>query len=184
MNLADDLADDLAALRKMTLAQLRQRYAEVFGEATRAANKTWLIRRLAWRLQSLALGDLSQRARERVRQLANDADLRLSPPKSPGAQPICPDRAEPAAVASAVAAAAAAAVPPDPRLPPPGTVLTRLYKGQQLEVTVLASGFAFQGHAFASLSALAKAITGSHCNGYHFFRLTKTPTASTTEARA
>jgi hypothetical protein len=172
-----NLADGLAALPQLTMAQLRQRYAEVFGEASRATNKTWLIRRLAWRLQSLALGDLSQRARARARQLANDADLRLSPPKKSMAQTSAPVGEELAAVASAVAAA-----PRDPRLPPPGTVLTRIYKGQQLNVTVLASGFAFQGQNFASLSALAKAITGSHCNGYHFFRLTKVPAACTKEA--
>jgi hypothetical protein len=171
-----NLDDDLAALPTLTMAQLRQRYAELFGEASHATNKTWLIRRLAWRLQALALGDLSQRARDRAAQLANDADLRLSPPKSPFAQPSAPVRQQPAALASGVAA-----LPPDPRLPPPGTVLTRVYKGQQLEVTVLASGFAFQGKVFLSLSALAKAITGSHCNGYHFFRLTKFP-ATNTEA--
>src|SRR5262245_16430615 len=167
-----NLADDLAALPQLTMAQLRQRYAELFGEASRATNKTWLMRRLAWRLQSLALGDLSQRARDRAAQLANDADLRLSTPKSSVAHPRVPVRAELAAVTSAVAAVAA--MPQDPRLPPPGTVLSRLYKGQQLNVTVLASGFAFQGQVFASLSALAKAITGSHCNGFHFFRLTNT----------
>jgi hypothetical protein len=54
----------------------------------------------------------------------------------------------------------------------PGGILTRLYKGQQLQVTVLQSGFAYGGQVFASLSAVAKAITGSHCNGFHFFRLT------------
>jgi hypothetical protein len=175
-----NLADDLAALPQLTMAQLRQRYAELFGEASRATNKTWLMRRLAWRLQSLALGDLSQRARDRAAQLANDADLRLSPPKSSVAQPRVPVRVELAAVASA--GAAVAAVPQDPRLPPPGTVLSRLYKGQQLNVTVLANGFAFQGQIFASLSALAKAITGSHCNGYQFFRLAKAPATATTEA--
>jgi hypothetical protein len=171
-----NLTDELAALPTVTLAQLRQRYAELFGEASHARNKTWLLRRLAWRLQALALGDLSQRARDRARQLAHDADLRLSPP-SPAAQPITPLPAEPAEVASSVAA-----IPPDPRLPAPGTVLTRTYKGQQLNVTVLASGFAFQGKIFSSLSAVAKAITGSHCNGYHFFRLSKAPATATTEA--
>ena len=59
-------------------------------------------------------------------------------------------------------------------MPQPGALIHRLYKGQQLQVTVLRSGFAFQGQVFASLSAVAKAITGSHCNGYLFFRLTKT----------
>jgi hypothetical protein len=52
----------------------------VFGEATRAGNKSWLIKRIAWRLQALAEGDLSERARQRAKELANDADLRLSPP--------------------------------------------------------------------------------------------------------
>ena len=176
-----NLEDDLAALATLTVAQLRQRYAELFGEASHVSNKTWLMRRLAWRLQALALGDLSQRARDRAKQLANHADLRLIPPKSPTPAVAAP----PAATTSAPTAAAASvvsAVPPDPRLPAPGTVLTRLYKGQSLEVTVLTNGFAFQGKVFPSLSALAKAITGSHCNGFQFFRLIKPPVASTTEA--
>jgi hypothetical protein len=172
------LTDDLAALPTLTMAQLRCRYAELFGEASHATNKTWLIRRLAWRLQALALGDLSQRARDRAAQLANDADLRLSPPKGPVAQPMPPLPKEPTQVAPRVAA-----VPSDPRLPSPGSLITRIYKGQQVDVTVLASGFAFHGQVFPSLSALAKAITGSHCNGFHFFRLTKSP-AATTEAHA
>jgi len=59
----------------------------------------------------------------------------------------------------------------DDRLPPPGTVLTRKYKGETLQVLVLADGFEYAGEVYASLSAVAKAITGSHCNGYLFFRL-------------
>jgi hypothetical protein len=38
-------------------------------------------------------------------------------------------------------------------------------------VTVLPTGFEFEGDVFKSLSAVAKAVTGQHCNGYHFFRL-------------
>jgi hypothetical protein len=172
-----NLTDELAALPRLSMAQLRGRYAELFGEASHATNKTWLIRRLAWRLQALALGDLSQRARDRAAQLANEADLRLSPPRRPVAPTLAPLTSEPTTAVRGVAA-----VTRDPRLPPPGSVVTRVYKGQQLEVTVLASGFAYQGQVFLSLSALAKAITGSHCNGYHFFRLTKSPAVSTTEA--
>jgi hypothetical protein len=40
-----------------------------------------------------------------------------------------------------------------------------------LEVRVLANGFAFEGSTYSSLSAVAKAITGAHCSGHHFFRL-------------
>jgi hypothetical protein len=42
-----------------------------------------------------------------------------------------------------------------------------------LVTTVLPLGFEYEGEKYKSLSAIAKKITGSHCNGYHFFRLTK-----------
>ena len=163
-----NLAHDIATLPTLTVAQLRQRYAEAFGEPTKSANKLWLRKRIAWRLQANAEGDLSERARQRAALLANDADLRLSPPTTDSVP----------APASAADASSDPAIPeplvPDRRLPLPGAILSRLYKGQQLQVTVLDSGFAYEGKVFASLSAVAKAITGSHCNGYFFFHLTKT----------
>src|SRR5450755_3511181 len=71
---------EVAALQRLTMAQLRRRYAEVFGEASTVNNKAWLTKRLAWRLQALAEGDLADRARQRAAELANDADLRMNPP--------------------------------------------------------------------------------------------------------
>jgi hypothetical protein len=151
-----DIGREVAALRRLTTAQLRKRFAEVFGEATAVNNKPWLIKRIAWRLQALAEGDLSQRARRRAEELANDADLRLNPPRDkPAPVPLKP---------------AGVPVPPDPRLPPPGTVLVRPYKGEHIQVQVLADGFAFNGTVYPSLSAVARAVTGSHCNGFLFFR--------------
>ena len=55
--------------------------------------------------------------------------------------------------------------------PIPGNVITRVYKGTTLEVQVRTKGFEYEGEMYKSLSAVAKAITGSHCNGYLFFRL-------------
>jgi hypothetical protein len=152
-----DIGHEIARLAQLTAHALRQRFAELFGEAPRTSNRAWLVKRIAWRLQALAEGDLSERARRRAAELANDADLRLNPPRqqAPAAPPPAP---APAAV--------------DPRLPPPGSVLTRRYKGHDLHVQVLADGFAFAGAVYPSLSAVAKAITGSHCNGFLFFRLT------------
>jgi len=152
---------EVAALQRLGATQLRARYAEVFGETTPAHNKTWLIRRIAWRLQALAEGDLSQRARRRAEELANDADLRMNPPRPRAAD--TPRAAEPAA-----------AVRPwrDPRLPPVGSVLARVYRGQTVQVRVLADGFEFEGRVYASLSAVAQHITGTHCNGFLFFRMT------------
>jgi Protein of unknown function (DUF2924) len=76
-----NVAREVAALQRMTPKQLREKYAAVFGEATAAGNRTWLVRRIAWRLQALAEGDLSERAKARTAELARDADLRVTPPK-------------------------------------------------------------------------------------------------------
>ena len=156
-----NIAKEVASLRRMTTGQLRQRYAEVFGEATNANNRAWLVKRLAWRLQALAEGGLSERALRRAQELANDADLRLNPPvpRRP-AKPVPQQpgpRTEPAAR--------------DRRLPPAGTVLARPYRGETVQVQVLERGFAYQGQVYKSLSAVAKAVTGSHCNGFWFFGL-------------
>ena len=142
----------------MTVQALRLHYAELFGEWTGAGNKDWLIKRIAWRLQALAEGDLSERARRRAAELARDADLRLNPPPRQATTTMAPPEPD------------SAPAPVDRRLPPPGTILTRPYKGQLVQVHVLTDGFAYAGRVYASLSAVAKAITGSHCNGFHFFR--------------
>jgi hypothetical protein len=155
-----NVGKEIALLKKMAVVELRQKYAEVFGETTRTGNKDWLVKRIAWRMQALAEGDLSERARQRAAELANDADLRLTPPKSP-----------PAVVTAGPKKSIA--FKGESRVPPPGTLLIREYKGRRLEVTVLTKGFEFEGQVFKSLSAVAKAITGQHCNGFHFFRLGK-----------
>ena len=50
-------------------------------------------------------------------------------------------------------------------------MITRHYKGRQLQVQVVADGFEFEGELYKSLSAVAKKITGSHWNGFKFFNL-------------
>src|ERR1700733_12493533 len=77
---------EVAALRRLSAKELRQRFAELFGQPTHTGNKTWLIRRIAWRLQAIAEGDLTERARQRAAKLANDADVRIGPPASPRTQ--------------------------------------------------------------------------------------------------
>jgi hypothetical protein len=153
------IATELAALRQMTVAQLRSRFAELFGSSPHTSNRVWLTRRIAWRFQALAEGDLSDRARRRAAELAIDADLRLLPPRSNQADAVVPMSLPTPRRA-------------DARIPCVGTVLTRRYKGAILQVRVLDHGFAFDGQVYRSLSAVARAITGSHCNGLFFFHLT------------
>jgi hypothetical protein len=159
MNL--NIEKEVAALRRMTVNELRAKYADVFGEETNARHKEWLVRRVIWRMQALAEGDISERARQRAAELANDADLRTTAPKAPDMAQIAAERTTTAAFR----------LLPDDRLPMPGTILTRQYRGQTLQVHVLPDGFEFEGEVYKSLSAVAKAITGTHCNGYFFFRL-------------
>jgi Protein of unknown function (DUF2924) len=155
------IGKEVVALQRMTMRELRAKYADVFAEETRATNRIWMVKRIAWRLQALAEGDLSERAQRRAAELANDADLRTTVPK-----PVYAKR-----ISAAIAGAEALSTRRDQRLPMPGTVLTRKYKGNLLQVNVLQQGFEFAGMVYPSLSAVAKAITGSHCNGYLFFGL-------------
>ena len=154
-----NVGKEIAVLNDMTVAELRARYAEVFGEETRSHHKDFLVKRIAWRLQSQAEGDLSERAQARAAELANDADIRMTPPRRTAA----PD-GQPAAVGTLRISA-------DKRLPMPGTVLSRQYKGRTVIVTILPNGFEYEGKVYRSLSAVATAVTGTHWNGYHFFNL-------------
>ncbi|MFM8279901.1 MAG: DUF2924 domain-containing protein [Candidatus Limnocylindrus sp.] len=85
--------------------------------------------------------------------------------------------AKPAAKAKAPAtpAAPAKAAPPpverDARLPRPGGVLTRTFQGKEIKVQVLDAGFGYEGKTWRSLSAIAKAVTGTSWNGFLFFGL-------------
>src|SRR5260370_34632205 len=113
------VAKEVAALEAMSVGELRAKFAQVFREETRAGNKTWLIKRVVWRMQAQAEGDLSERARRRAAELAQDADLRLSPPRTVKDAPVPAGRNGKARHRES-----------DGRLPLPGTILTRWYKGQ------------------------------------------------------
>ncbi len=157
-----DIIKDAAALQRMTTTQLRAKYADVFGEETRSGHKEFLIRKIAWRLQAQKEGDLSERARRRAMELANDLDIRTRAPANP-------------VVASEPFRASTGTLPvgDDTWLPMIGTLIKRDYKGRTIQVTVLRDGFEYGGKAYRSLSAIAKAVTGTHWNGYHFFGLAK-----------
>lgn len=156
-----NVGKEVAVLSRMTVGELRQRYAELFAETTQARNRTWLIRRIIWRMQSLAGGGLSEQARQRAEELANTSDLRVTAPRAPK---LSPDAAERTTTV-------ACPVKANSRLPLPGTLLTREYKVCLVQVKVVADGFEFEGKLYKSLSAVAKKITGSHWNGFKFFNL-------------
>lgn len=153
-----ELDQHIDQLRHMTTAQLQLKYRELFGQASHSNHKGYLFRRVAWRLQVLTEGGLSELARQCAREIASDADLRLCAPKRPTeTQPTI--------------RVANASRQLDPRVPPPGTQLIKRYKNETLTVTVLEDGYQYGERVYKSLSAIARQVTGTQWNGYLFFSL-------------
>ena len=148
-------------LRAINVTALKMHYQKVFGEESRSSNKQFLFRRIAWRLQADAEGDLSERARLRSTEIADDADLRIRAPK---------DFLRGAAISNQFAADRSRS-PRDWRLPAPGTLLTRRLHNRQIVVKVLDEGFEYESRRYRSLSAVAREVTGTRWNGLLFFGL-------------
>ena len=159
--MAQSISRESAALRKMTVPDLRRKYADTFGESTTSRHKQFLMRRILWRLQANEEGGLSERARRRAQELAADSDVRLTAPR------VKPPDAGGTTTVSTIQIAQ------DDRLPMPGAIITRRYKGETIEVRVLPHGFEYEGEVYRTLSAVARKVTGTHWNGYHFFKLGK-----------
>lgn len=147
------IAKKILALEDMTIGELREKYRTLFKDEPRSYNKRFYVKRIAWRLQATEEGGLSERARRRAAELANENDLRILPP--------IPAKMLPQDNKSADHY--------NPRLPIPGTIISRKYKHKKHNVTVLEDGFEYDGQKYRSLSAIAKVITGSHWNGFNFF---------------
>jgi hypothetical protein len=153
---------EIEVLRKLTVAGLRDKYREVFDEDSRSNHKDYLFRRIAWRLQANAEGGLSERARLRALEIANDSDLRIRAPKESG---VC--------ATSGRTAVGVVGGSRDARLPGPGTLLTREFQGRTYVVKVLTDGFEYEDKRYRSLSAIAREITGTRWNGFLFFALNR-----------
>ena len=127
-------------LQQMSLAELQEKWLEVFGVETKQRDREAMWRRLAMKIQEYHFGE--------------DED----PMPVPKPQKTRRSNRRPAR---------------DPRLPMPGSVITRSYKDQEIAVKVLEKGFEFEGRRYRSLSAIAREITGTAWNGFSFFGLSK-----------
>lgn len=163
-DLEEELRQRLEALRAMPVSDLQDTYYDVCGRATRARNREWLIRRVFYRVQELRTGlRLGDEARERIAELAEGQDVRVRPatraelpPEPPADQP-----------------------PRDPRLPPVGTIIRREHAGEIHEIHVLHDGFDYEGRHYASLSTIAREVTGTSWNGFLWAGLTQRKKRST-----
>ena len=150
-------------LRGLTVAALKIRFRELFGEESKSSNKQFLFRRIAWRMQANAEGDLSERARRRASEIASDADLRTRAPKGFVTETPCDGERS----------VGHSRPQRDWRLPAPGTLLTRRLEDRQIVVKVLGDGFEYESRRYRSLSAIAREVTGTRWNGLLFFGLTE-----------
>jgi hypothetical protein len=133
----------LAALKTDSIVDLKQQWRELFGTEPSPYNRKFLESRLAYRIQELAYGGLKPDTLARLEALGEQLD---------GGNPVMrrirhQDR------------------------PIAGTRLLREYQGVEHSVTVTRDGYEYQGRHYRSLSAIARAITGTRWNGWTFFGL-------------
>ena len=139
------IAEEIADLRAMNVAELIERYVEVFGRLPRCKQPTWLFRKIAWEVQARRFGGLSKRAKERLEELIAEIDLPLN-----GA------RAQVKRNGAVL-----------------GTTVERAWRGRVIRAVSVEGGWEHEGVVHRSLSAVAKHVTGSHWNGRLFFQLTR-----------
>ena len=147
-------------LKSLPPQKLRERYAELYGHTPTTRNRAHLIKKILWAIQRDALGDISEAAKNKALAIADDRDVR-------GRFPVVQRPAETESGATKVIA-----YKPEPNLLP-GSVLHREYQGENIRVLVLENGFEWNGGFYKSLSATARAITGTRWNGKLFFGLKK-----------
>ena len=76
------MIQEITILQQMTTGELAEQYAQLHGQPCRTRHQAYLIRKLAWRLQANAEGDLPERARRRAAELANDGDVQVMAPQT------------------------------------------------------------------------------------------------------
>ena len=138
-----DVLGRLAALKTTATPDLKQQWRELFAAEPPPYNRRFLESRLAYRIQELAYGGLKPETVQRLEALGEQLD---------GGNPVL------------------RRIRGDDK-PITGTRLIREYQGVEHSVTVRDSDFEYQGRPYKSLSAIARAITGTQWNGPVFFGL-------------
>ena len=133
----------LAALKAMSVNELKTEWQAMFDAPAPNNSRTFLESRLAYRIQELIYGGPDKQTRRLLDLLADEVEGTLK---------------RKAQIA-------------DPRNPVVGTKLIREWDGVAHTVTVLKEGFEWGGKRYKSLSAVARAVTGTRWNGYRFFGL-------------
>jgi hypothetical protein len=144
MNIPDPIPARLMALKTLPTPDLKQQWRDLFANEPPPFNRRYLESRIAYRIQELAYGGLKPETIRRLERLGEELDGGNHSKRS-----LRLDRDHPIT----------------------GTRLLREWQGVEQIVTVTANGFEWQGRPYKSLSAIARAITGTRWNGWVFFGL-------------
>ena len=139
--MTDTIVARIAALKATPTPELRTLWQDLFETEPPRHNRRFLESRLAYRIQELEYGELKPSIAERLEALGKELDG--------GNANVRKRRTDDRPIA--------------------GTRLIREYQGVEHCATVLTDGFEYQGRPYKSLSAIARAITGTRWNGWVFF---------------
>lgn len=143
-------------LKQMAIKCLLKKYTALFGDARHTYNNAeYLRKKIANKLQEQAYGGLSEPAKNKLDQIIGLYD----PINNKLLRKIKPDKQRPIKGVR------------DRRLPIPGSIITKTYKGTEINIKTLEKGFEYKDKIYRTLSSVANAITGDHWNGYLFFGL-------------
>lgn len=155
----ETITSQVTALKNAPIQELQNKYKELLDtKETPCDNKMFLLKRITYKLQETKHGGLSKTVKTKIKELMAKYD----PVNNKTLRPC---------VTSAGKEVKSLPFARDKRLPIPGTIITKKYKGQTIQVKVLEKGFEYKNTYYKSLSALGREITGSHWNGYNFFNL-------------
>jgi hypothetical protein len=152
-------------LPKLNAQQLQSIHRELFGVLHPVANCQHLRRKIAWHLQASAKGGLPESVRQYALAIARGTNLRSRIAEN-GMRRQAQIPLEKTTTTTLIQTH-------DARLPMPGSLIVKQYKGETIVVKVLDGSFEYDGRRFTSLSAIAGAITGTRWNGFAFFGLEK-----------
>lgn len=155
--MSENTVTKIMDLKSMSLEELQKRYEEVFeGSKAPSNNKVYLWRKIAYRIQERDCGELAEKAQGKIEEFIQKYD----PINNNALRPDNSETPESGKKSNR-----------DKRLPIPGTIITKEYKGNKIQIKILESGFEYNNKTYKSLSAIAKETTGAHWNGYLFFGL-------------
>jgi len=146
--MTDTIVARITALKAAPTPDLRTLWRDLFETDPPRQNRRFLESRLAYRIQELEYGELKPSIVERLEALGEELDG--------GRAEVRKRRADDRPIA--------------------GTRLIREYQGVEHCATVLADGFEYQGRPYKSLSAIARAVTGTRWNGWVFFGIRRSGT--------